>query len=68
MARVKEIFGSAGVIDQKEAAKMIGRSKRTVERRIAENRLLAKKDGRRVIVDRLSVLRYLENLPEVGEV
>lgn len=61
------IFGEAGVMSQDEAARQLGVSVRNLWDRIANNEIWAKKDGRRVIVDRRSVMTYLQNLPDVAE-
>lgn len=68
MATVKAKFGEAGVMTQEEAARRLALSVRSIERRIRDGKLLAKKDGRRVVVDRQSVDEYLANLPSVSEI
>lgn len=62
------LFGADGVVTRKKACEMMGISKATLDRRIAAGRIKAKKDGNRTIIDRASVLLYLENLPSVAEV
>ena len=60
-------FGERGTLTQREAAAMLRVSLRTIERRVRDEQLKARRDGRRVVIDRASVEEHLANLPTPDE-
>lgn len=51
------------LVNAREAAEMLACSTRTIKRKIASGDLVAKRDGRRLLIERWSVEAYLSGLP-----
>ena len=51
-----------GFMNAKTAATMLGCSPRTVKRRIAAGRIAARRDGRRIVIERNELRRYIDQM------
>ncbi|MFN3725995.1 MAG: helix-turn-helix domain-containing protein [Allosphingosinicella sp.] len=59
-------FFSPMAVSVNEAAKIVGTSRTALYEALQRKELSAKKNGRRTVILREELKRYLENLPEYG--